>query len=89
MQTRKPLHPLPSPAASATLTTPAYYSKPETRDLIDETAEALAVTRDGMIIQPALHNAPQPATRFAYRPVHSLSQVRFDRLEFGTHAHRH
>ncbi len=42
-----------------------------------------------MIIHPALHNAPQPTARFALRPVHSLSQISLDLLEFGTYPFRH
>ena len=61
----KTLHPLPSPTATATLAAFADHGKPQLDDFIDETAEALAVARDGMVIQPALNNSPQPAARFA------------------------
>ena len=69
MQPCKSLHPRPSPIAATTLTAPSDHRQPESCDFIDETAQALAVVRDGVIIQPALHNTPQPAT---LRHLHSL-----------------
>jgi hypothetical protein len=46
MQTRKTLHPLPSPAATATLTALADHRQPQPRNFIDESAEALTVARN-------------------------------------------
>jgi hypothetical protein len=63
--------------------------EPKTSYLVHETTNAVTVARDGMIVQPALHNAPQPTGRFAKWPVHAFTQFCFDRLERGTHAFGH
>ena len=89
MQARKALHPRPSPAASATLTTLAYHREPETRDFINETAEALTVARNDMVIQPALNNTPQPTASFTNRSMLTLLQVLLDLSEGRTHSLRH
>ena len=75
---RQTLHSLPGPPTATTLTAAAKHEKPVASDLVIETADAVAVAGDGVIIQPAPHNAPQPTTRFAHRPVHSLSQISLD-----------
>ncbi len=74
------LHSLPGPTTATVLTAAAKCGQPMASDLVYETAEAVTVARHGVIIQPALYNTPQPATRFAKWPVHSLSQFYFDRL---------
>ncbi len=76
----KALHPSPRPATANKLTAAADYFQPKTSHLVHETADAASVAGDGMVIQPALHNASQPAGRLAKWPVHSLSQFRFDRM---------
>ena len=86
MTPREALHPFPCPSVASSLATAANHAKPLTSDLVHETADAVTVARDGMIIQPALHNASQPSSRVAKGVVHSLSQFRLDRLERGTHA---
>ena len=73
MTSRETLHPSPGPATTATLTAAADYFQPKTSHLVHEAADAVTVARDGMIIQPALHNASQPTSRFAKWAVHSLS----------------
>ena len=78
MKPRKTLHSLPDPTTATTLTAAAKHGKPVSSYLVKETADAVAVARDGVIVQPALHYAPQPTARFAHRPVHSLSQFRLD-----------
>ena len=78
MKPRKTLHSLPCPTTVTTLTAAAKHGQPVASCLVNETADAVTVARDGMIIQPALHDTPQPTTRFAHRPVHSLSQFRLD-----------
>ena len=89
MTSRKTLHPSPRPATTTKLTAAADYPQPETSYLVHEAADAVTVARDGMIIQPTLDNASQPASRFAKWAVHSLSQFRFDRLQGRTHAFCH
>ena len=86
MQTDKPLHSFPCPLAATTLTTPTKRRQPVPGGLGNETMQAVAVARDGVIIQPALHNAPQPATRFADRTMHTFPQLLFDLLKRRTHA---
>ena len=86
MQPCKSLHPRPSPIAATTLTAPTDRRQPESRDFIDEAAQALAVARDGVIIKPALNNAPQPVARFANRSVHTLPQFLFDLRQGRTHS---
>ncbi len=78
MNPRETLHSLPGPPTATTLTATPKYSKPVSSYLVDKTADAVTVARDGVIIQPAPHHPPQPATRFAHRPVHSLSQISLD-----------
>ena len=73
------VHSSPSPTATS-LAAAADTAKPQTSHLVNKTTDAVAVARNGVIIQPTLHNTPQPATRFAKWPVHSLSQFYFDRL---------
>jgi len=85
----KTLHPIPRPTTATSLTAAAEHVEPKTSDLVYKTANAVTVARDGVIIQPALHNTPQPTGRFAKWPVHSLTQFSFDRLECGTHAFGH
>jgi len=85
----KATHAVPRPTMATALTTSANHTKPITSYLVHETADAMSVARDGMIVQPALHNRPQPTSRFAKRPVHSLPQRRLDRLERPAHAFRH
>ena len=89
MASRKTLHPSPRPATATTLTAAADYFQPKTSHLVHEAADAVNVARDGMIIQPALYNASQPASRFVKWPVHSLSQFSFDRLQGRAYAFRH
>ena len=64
---------VPMSIGASALATAANHPKPQTSNLVHETADAVTVARDGMIIQPALHNASQPSTRFAKGAVHSLS----------------
>jgi len=54
------------------------HRQPEPSDLIDEPTQAVTVARNGMIVQPALHNTPQPATRFADRTMPTCPQLLFD-----------
>jgi len=54
--------------------------QPKPSDLIDESTQAATVARNGMIVQPALHNTPQPAARFAERVMHTFPQLLFDLL---------
>lgn len=89
MKPRETPHSLPGPTMATTLTTAAKHRKPVASNLVPETADAVTVARDSMIIQPSPHNAPQPTTRFAHRTVHSLSQFRFDLPQCGTHAFGH
>ena len=86
MQTDKPMHSVPCPLAATTLTPPTDDRQPEPSDLIDEPTQAVTVARDGMIVQPTLHNTPQPATRFADRTMHTFPQLIFDLLKRRTHA---
>jgi len=85
----KALHPRPCPATTTSLTAAADYSHPETRHLVNKATDAATVIGDGMIVQPALYNASQPSGRFAKWVVHSLSQLRLDRLQRRTHAFGH
>ena len=85
MQTDKPMHSVPCPLAATTLTPSADYRQPKPSDLIDETIQAVTVARNGMIVQPALHNTSQPAPRFADRMMHTFPQLLFDLLERRTH----
>ena len=85
MQTDKPMHAFPCPLAAATLTPPTDHRQPVPSDLIDEPTQATTVARNGMIVQPALHNTPQPATRFADRTMHTFPQLLFDLLKGRTH----
>ena len=89
MMPRETLHSLPSPTTATTLTATTYQRQPVTSYLVDETADAVTVARHGVIVQPALHNTPQPTTRFAHWSMLSLSQFRFDLPQFGTHAFGH
>ena len=89
MASRKTLHPSPRPAAATALRAAANYTQPETSYLVHEAVDAVRVARDGVIIQPTLHNASQPSSRFAYWSVHSLSQISFDRLQRGADAFCH
>ena len=89
MPSDKTLHPFPIPAATTSLTATAEHGKPMTSDLVDESTDAIAVARHGVIIQPALHNTSQPAAGFAEGPVLSRSQLRLDRLKSRTHASGH
>jgi len=86
MQTDEPLHSFPCPLAATTLTPPTDHRQPKPSDLVNETTQAVTVARDGVIVQPALHNAPQPATRFADRTMHTFPQLLFDLLKGRTHA---
>ncbi len=76
----KTLHPGPRPTTATTLTTVADDFQPQTSHLVHEATDAVTVARDGMIIQPALHNASQPTSRFANGPVHLPSQFSLDLL---------
>jgi len=80
MQTDKPMHSFPCPLAATTLTPSADSRQPKPCDLIDEPTQAVTVAWNGMIVQPTLHNTPQPATRFADRTMHTLPQLLFDLL---------
>ena len=82
----KPMHSCPCPLAATTLTPPTDHRQPEPCDLIDETAQAVTVARDGVIVQPALYNTPQPAARFADRTMHPFPQLLLDLLKGRTHA---
>jgi len=86
MQTDKPMHSFPCPLAATTLTPPTDHRQPKPGGLVNETTEAMTVARNGMIVQPALHNTPQPATRFADRTMHTFPQLLFDLLKGRTHA---
>ena len=85
----KTLHPRPCPATTTILAAAADYSHPKASYFVNEAADAATVVRDGMVVQPAPHNASQPSARFAQWMVHSLSQVRLDRLQGRTHAFGH
>ena len=89
MTSHKTLHPSPRPTTATSLAAAAKHVEPKTSYLVHETTNAVTVARDGMIVQPALHNAPQPTGRFAKWPVHAFTQFCFDRLERGTHAFGH
>ena len=67
MQTDEPLHSFPCPLAATTLTPPTDHRQPVPSDPVNETTQAVTVARDGVIVQPGLHNTPQPAIRFADR----------------------
>ena len=79
MLSHQMVHSLPSPTATS-LAAAANDVKPQTSYFVHESADPVAVARDGVIVQPSLDDAAQPASRFAKRPVHSLAQFRFDRL---------
>ena len=78
MTPRYALHSFPGPPTATTLTAASKYGKPVSSDLVDKTTDAVTVAGNGVIIQPAPHHTPQPTTRFADRPVHSLSQISLD-----------
>jgi len=59
MQTDEPLHSFPCPLAATTLTPPTDHRQPEPSDLVNEATQAVTVARDGVIVQPALHDTPQ------------------------------
>ncbi len=67
------LHPFPGPSFGSSLATAANHAKPQACDLVHETADVVTVARDGMVVQPALHNASKPSSRVAKGMVHSLS----------------
>jgi len=85
MQTDEPLHSFPCPLAATTLTPLTDHRQPEPSDLVNETAQAVTVARDGVIVQPALHNTPQPATHFAGRTMHTFPQLLVHLLKGHTH----
>ncbi len=85
MQTDEPLHSVPCPLAATTLTPTTDHRQPEPSDLVNETTQAATVARDGVIVQPALHNTPQPASRFADRTMHTFPQLLLDLLKGRTH----
>ena len=66
---RKTLHALPSPTTTTSLAATAEHMKPKTSYFVDETTEAAAIARDGMIVQPTSYNALQPTGRFSKWPV--------------------
>ena len=78
---RQALHPVPRPARTTTLAAAANHLKPQTSDLVDKTTEALTVAGHGVIIQPALNNASEPAARFTQWHVHPLAQLTLDRAQ--------
>ena len=86
MQTDEPLHSVPCPLAATTLTPATDHRQPEPSGLVNETTQAVTVARNGVIVQPALHNTPHPATRFADRTMHTFPQLLFDLLKGRTHA---
>ncbi|MEZ6032830.1 MAG: hypothetical protein R3C17_07045 [Planctomycetaceae bacterium] len=86
MQTGEPLHSGPSPLAATTLTPTPDDRQPEPGNLVNETTQAVTVARDGMIVQPTLHDTPQPAARFAERTMHTFPQVLLDLLKGRTHS---
>ena len=88
MLTCKTLHPIPRPTFATALTATTEHVKPQTSYLVNETTNPVAVAWDGVIVQPALDNTTQPASRFTYGTVHSLSQFFFDRLQSRTHTLR-
>jgi hypothetical protein len=88
MFTHQTAHTIPCPAATS-LTTATKYVKPQTSYLADETTDSIAVSWDGVIVQPPLDNSTQPASRFAKWSVHSLLQIRFDLLQGRTHTLRY
>ena len=67
------LHPGPCPALTTSLTTASNYTQPETGYLVHETVDAMGVAGNGVIIQPAPYNLPQPSASFAYWPMYSRS----------------
>ncbi len=88
MFTYQTVHTLPCPAATS-LTTATNHVKPQTSYFVDEATDSVAVSRDGMIVQPPLDHSSQPASRFAKWSVHSLLQSRFDLLQGRTHTLRY
>ena len=82
-------HTVPSPAAASPLTAAAKLPQPVTSHFVYETAEAAAVAGHGVVVQPALHDAPQPAARFAKRTVPAFPQRGFDRWQRGLNAFGH
>ena len=89
VEPRKSLHSLPRPAAVTSLAATTKLKQPVASYLVHETVDAVTVARDGMIIQPALYNTPQPTTRFAHRSMSSLAQFCFDLPQLGTYAFGH
>jgi hypothetical protein len=81
------MHPCPGPAV--TLTAAAKNPKPQLGDLITELLQTLHVARNGMIIQPSLHHASQPAADRSKGPMSALLKVCLDRRQRGPHALRH
>ena len=73
--THQTVHPLPRPARATSLAAATNDMQPQTSYLVHETTDPVTVARNGMIIQPALHNTSQPAGRFAKWPVHAFSQL--------------
>ena len=81
VEARQALHPFPSPTRPTALAAAANHLKPQTSDLVDKTTEAVTVAGHGVIIQPALNNASEPAARFTQWHVHPLSQLTLDRAQ--------
>ena len=64
MMPRQALHPCPRPAVTTSLAAAANHLEPLTSDLVHNTTDAVSVARDGVIVQPALHNVSQPTGVF-------------------------
>jgi hypothetical protein len=70
-------HTCPGPGAGGTLTAAAQDAPPQTTHRVDKAAYADRIARDGVIIEPALHGASQPASGFAKRIVHPQTKLGF------------
>ena len=85
----KAAHPFPRPATATALTPTTNQPQPNTAHLVHETTNPPTVARHGVVIQPTLHDAFEPASRLAQRAMHSLPKFRLNRLQRRTHTFRY
>ena len=58
MSSGETLRPRPGPTLATALAAASKHTKPKASYLVHKTADAVAVARDGVIVQPPLHNTP-------------------------------
>jgi hypothetical protein len=74
-----------SPIEAALLTTPPERYPPEAKHPVPENTETIKIPRDGVVVEIALQDRPEPFAGLWHEIVHTLTKLLFDFLQLLPH----